>query len=160
MSAPGRPANDYSRRHRHTVQRLRQLADIQASGAALLRQLATLLESARASRSGSARRLEQQATDAALKAEALARKATEAANHIESELWIEPPARPRVYLTRREREVAGLIAQGLSNRQIAQQLGVAQRTAESHVEHIFQKLGATSRTQVAVWHLRHPDSNG
>ena len=54
-------------------------------------------------------------------------------------------------LTRREREVAALIAQGLSNREIAARLVVAQRTAEGHVENILSKLGFTSRTQVAGW---------
>jgi predicted ATPase/DNA-binding CsgD family transcriptional regulator len=54
-------------------------------------------------------------------------------------------------LTRREREVAALIAQGLTNREIAARLVVAQRTAEGHVENILSKLGFTSRTQVAGW---------
>jgi predicted ATPase/DNA-binding CsgD family transcriptional regulator len=54
-------------------------------------------------------------------------------------------------LTKREREVAALIAQGLSNREIAARLVVAQRTAEGHVENILSKLGFTSRTQVAGW---------
>ena len=56
-----------------------------------------------------------------------------------------------VGLTKREREVAALIAQGLSNREIAARLVVAQRTAEGHVENILSKLGFTSRTQVAGW---------
>ena len=54
-------------------------------------------------------------------------------------------------LTSREREVAALIARGLSNRQIAETLVVAQRTATNHVEHILNKLGFHSRTQVAAW---------
>jgi non-specific serine/threonine protein kinase len=54
-------------------------------------------------------------------------------------------------LTRREREVAALIAEGLSNREIAARLVVAQRTAEGHVENILGKLGFTSRSQVAGW---------
>ena len=54
-------------------------------------------------------------------------------------------------LTRREREVVTLIAQGLSNREIAARLVVAQRTAEGHVENILSKLGFTSRAQVAGW---------
>jgi len=56
-----------------------------------------------------------------------------------------------VGLTKREREVAALIAQGLSNREIAARLVVAQRTAEGHVENILSKLGFTSRAQVAGW---------
>lgn len=54
-------------------------------------------------------------------------------------------------LTRREQEVALLVAEGLSNREIAARLVVAQRTAEGHVENILSKLGFTSRAQVAGW---------
>jgi predicted ATPase/DNA-binding CsgD family transcriptional regulator len=54
-------------------------------------------------------------------------------------------------LTSREQEIAGLLAQGLSNKAIAQSLVIAQRTAETHVAHILAKLGLTSRSQVAVW---------
>jgi DNA-binding NarL/FixJ family response regulator len=54
-------------------------------------------------------------------------------------------------LTRREREVAALIAQGKSNREIADSLVVSERTVESHVGNILFKLGFTSRAQVAAW---------
>jgi DNA-binding CsgD family transcriptional regulator/tetratricopeptide (TPR) repeat protein len=54
-------------------------------------------------------------------------------------------------LTRREREVAALVAQGLSNRQIAAAAHISERTVESHVQHILDKLGFTNRTQVAAW---------
>jgi DNA-binding CsgD family transcriptional regulator len=54
-------------------------------------------------------------------------------------------------LTRRERQIAGLVAQGLSNRDIASTLVISQRTAETHVEHILTKLGFTSRAQIAAW---------
>lgn len=54
-------------------------------------------------------------------------------------------------LTRREAEVAALIAEGLSNRQIAERLFIAQRTAEGHVERILAKLGFRSRAKVASW---------
>ncbi|MBY8856895.1 protein kinase [Nocardia sp. CA2R105] len=54
-------------------------------------------------------------------------------------------------LTKRERQVADLVAQGLSNKQIATRLVIAQRTAEGHVEHILTKLEFTSRAQIAVW---------
>jgi non-specific serine/threonine protein kinase len=54
-------------------------------------------------------------------------------------------------LTGREREVAVLIARGLSNRQIAETLVIAERTVTNHVEHIFDKLGFRSRAQVATW---------
>ncbi|MDT5041277.1 MAG: hypothetical protein QOE51_2262 [Actinoplanes sp.] len=62
-----------------------------------------------------------------------------------------PEAAAGTGLTKREREVAALMAQGLSNREIAARLVVAQRTAEGHVENILSKLGFTSRAQVAGW---------
>jgi DNA-binding CsgD family transcriptional regulator len=54
-------------------------------------------------------------------------------------------------LTRREREVAALVAQGLSNRQIAAAAHISERTVESHVQHVLDKLGFTNRTQIAAW---------
>lgn len=63
-------------------------------------------------------------------------------------------------LTRREREVAELVAQGLTNRRIAGKLVVSTRTVESHVEHILAKLGLTSRTQVATWFRDQADASG
>jgi non-specific serine/threonine protein kinase len=54
-------------------------------------------------------------------------------------------------LSAREREVAGLIAQGLNNAQIAAKLFLGIRTVETHVTHILTKLSYTSRTQIAVW---------
>jgi DNA-binding CsgD family transcriptional regulator len=54
-------------------------------------------------------------------------------------------------LTQREREVAALVARGLTNRQIAEALFIAERTADTHVEHILAKLDLSSRTQVATW---------
>ena len=54
-------------------------------------------------------------------------------------------------LTRREREIAGLIARGLTNRQIAAALHISERTAENHVQHILAKLGLHTRTQIAAW---------
>jgi len=54
-------------------------------------------------------------------------------------------------LTTREREVATLIAQGKSNREIAELLVVGNRTVEAHVSGILSKLGFTSRAQIAVW---------
>jgi non-specific serine/threonine protein kinase len=56
-----------------------------------------------------------------------------------------------IRLTRRETEIAALVAEGLTNREIAERLVVAQRTAEGHVAHILSKLGFTSRTQLAAW---------
>jgi predicted ATPase/DNA-binding CsgD family transcriptional regulator len=58
-------------------------------------------------------------------------------------------------LTKREREIAGLLAEGLSNKEIAARLVISQRTAETHVDHILGKLGMTSRAQVASWVAEH-----
>jgi DNA-binding NarL/FixJ family response regulator len=58
-------------------------------------------------------------------------------------------------LTPRERDVVILIAEGGTNRQIAKQLGVTERTARTHVSNILGKLGLASRTQAAMWAVRH-----
>jgi DNA-binding CsgD family transcriptional regulator len=65
-----------------------------------------------------------------------------------------PPVRdPRIQelLSKREREVADLLAMGFTNRAIARQLGVSSATVSSHVSHILSKLGFRSRAQVAAW---------
>lgn len=54
-------------------------------------------------------------------------------------------------LTRRQTEIAELLAQGLSNKEIASRLVISQRTAETHVEHILSRLGFASRVQVGSW---------
>jgi ATP/maltotriose-dependent transcriptional regulator MalT len=54
-------------------------------------------------------------------------------------------------LTERERQVAALIAQGKSNREIADALFVGERTIETHVSNILAKLGFDARTQIAAW---------
>jgi DNA-binding NarL/FixJ family response regulator len=58
-------------------------------------------------------------------------------------------------LTSREREVLALLAEGGSNREIARQLGVAEKTVKTHVSSILAKLGAADRTQAAVIAVRH-----
>ncbi|MER6618016.1 response regulator transcription factor [Streptomyces xantholiticus] len=64
-----------------------------------------------------------------------------------------------IALTRREREVADLVASGLSNKEIAAGLVIAQRTVETHVGRILAKLGLTSRLQLAAWvHQRRTPS--
>lgn len=61
------------------------------------------------------------------------------------------PAEAEAILTRRERQVAELVAQGLTNKEIAARLVIGQRTAEFHVERILTKLGFASRTQLVTW---------
>ncbi|MCB0195959.1 MAG: DUF2791 family P-loop domain-containing protein [Anaerolineae bacterium] len=72
-----------------------------------------------------------------------------------------PPTKPRLLrqaanrelggLTRRERQVAAVVAQGLSNQEIANELVVSVKTVEAHVSRILSKLGFSSRAQVAAW---------
>ena len=54
-------------------------------------------------------------------------------------------------LTRREREIALLVASGLSNRDIATRLFISKRTVDAHVEHIFAKLEISSRVKLTMW---------
>ena len=54
-------------------------------------------------------------------------------------------------LSRRENEVAQLLARGLSNREIAERLYLSERTVDNHVHHILAKLGFDSRVQIATW---------
>ena len=62
-----------------------------------------------------------------------------------------PAPRLPTLLTPREREVATLLAQGLTNRQIAGELVISERTADAHVANILSKLGFRSRAQIATW---------
>ncbi|WP_448611466.1 ATP-binding protein [Geodermatophilus sp. URMC 60] len=61
---------------------------------------------------------------------------------------VPPPSGP---LTRRQQEVADLVAEGLTDREIAARLVISPRTAESHVEQILTRLGFRSRAQIAAW---------
>jgi non-specific serine/threonine protein kinase len=61
------------------------------------------------------------------------------------------PGRATASLSRRERQIAALIARGLTNRQIAAELGIAPRTADTHVSRILHKLGVPARAAVAAW---------
>ena len=58
---------------------------------------------------------------------------------------------PTAVLTKREKQVATLVARGASNRDIADTLVISKRTAETHVENILTKLGFTSRNQIMAW---------
>jgi pimeloyl-ACP methyl ester carboxylesterase/DNA-binding CsgD family transcriptional regulator len=65
-------------------------------------------------------------------------------------LRVETPA-PVPTLTRRQLEVAALVAQGLTNREIGERLGIEERSAEGHLERIRLRLGLRSRAQLAAW---------
>jgi non-specific serine/threonine protein kinase len=66
------------------------------------------------------------------------------------------PDRDRpVALTRRERQVAALVASGRTNRQIGRVLGISEKTAEVHLQHVMSKLDARSRAEVAAWAATH-----
>ncbi len=57
-------------------------------------------------------------------------------------------------LTKRESEVLKQLALGLTNKEIAQSLGISYETVKEHVQHILQKLSVSDRTQAAVWAVR------
>lgn len=59
-----------------------------------------------------------------------------------------------VPLTRRESEVLRQLAHGLTNKEIAQALGISYETVKEHVQHILRKVGVADRTQAAVWAVR------
>ena len=69
--------------------------------------------------------------------------------------FLSEPVSPGPPLTGRELEVAGLVAEGLTNYAIARRLSVAPRTAEAHVENIRRKLQVRSRAQIAAWVTAH-----
>ncbi|TMC03996.1 MAG: tetratricopeptide repeat protein [Chloroflexi bacterium] len=73
-------------------------------------------------------------------------------------LWrggAEPDRPGAAPLTRREWEIARLVADGLGNGEIADQLSISKRTVESHVEHVRSKLGLASRLAIMTWVVRH-----
>jgi predicted ATPase/DNA-binding CsgD family transcriptional regulator len=91
--------------------------------------------------------LQQAIADALAARESLVAKAKSAAK---------PTGREGVgLLTPREREVAALIAQGKTNREIAIIMVITERTADTHVQHILNKLGVGSRAQIAGWAVAH-----
>jgi non-specific serine/threonine protein kinase len=63
----------------------------------------------------------------------------------------------RAPLTSREREIAAMVAAGLSNRDIAEQLVISKRTVDAHVEHIYTKLDISSRVQLTNWLMDYGD---
>jgi DNA-binding CsgD family transcriptional regulator len=62
-------------------------------------------------------------------------------------------------LTKRQKEVAELVSQGLTNRDIAERLGIDERSAEGHLERIRIRLGVRSRAQVAAWWMASKAQN-
>ncbi|MCW2754942.1 MAG: response regulator transcription factor [Marmoricola sp.] len=58
---------------------------------------------------------------------------------------------PGAGLSTREREVLGLVAQGLANKQIARRLGITERTVKVHVGNVFRRIGVADRTSAALW---------
>jgi len=63
-------------------------------------------------------------------------------------------------LTSREHQIAKLVAEGLSNREIAERLVISKRTVDAHIEHIFAKLGVSSRVRLAAWLASGPRDDG
>jgi len=66
-------------------------------------------------------------------------------------------------LSKREREVLGLVAEGLPNKLIARRLEISEKTVKAHLTSVFQRIGVTDRTQAALWAQRHgvrADSDG
>jgi len=67
-----------------------------------------------------------------------------------------PTADDLARLTPREREVLDLIAEGMTNKEIARKLGIGPGTVKAHVEKLIAKLGVADRTQAAVFAARAP----
>jgi DNA-binding NarL/FixJ family response regulator len=61
------------------------------------------------------------------------------------------PGGPDVTLTPRKTEIVRLVAQGLSNKEIARKLVLSQRTVEAHLDQLRRQLGLSNRAQVAAW---------
>jgi DNA-binding CsgD family transcriptional regulator len=87
----------------------------------------------------------------AIAADAGAAVLTAAADRLTGSLTSARPAEPWYPLSEREFEVAQLVAAGLTNRQIGEQLVLAPKTISAHVTHILTKLGAARRAEIAAW---------
>ncbi len=102
----------------------------------------------RRARDGDAARARSLAADCARRATTLGMAPFAARAQQLAERLGQAPVEP---LTPREREVAELVAQGLTNREIATRLYLSERTAQNHVQHILTKLDLSNRSQIAVW---------
>ncbi len=67
---------------------------------------------------------------------------------------------PREGMTSREREILGLIGQGLQSKVIASRLGVSEATVKAHLTRIYRHIGVADRTQAALWAREHPERAG
>ena len=88
---------------------------------------------------------------ARLGSEPLAERADALLRMARGHVAVDEPWRP---LTAREFAVARLVSDGLTNAEIAAELGIAPKTASSHIEHILAKLGASRRAEIAAWASR------
>ncbi len=64
-------------------------------------------------------------------------------------------AGPEVELSERERQVLGLIAAGLANKQIARRLEISEKTVKSHLTSVYRQIGVNTRTEAALWARDH-----
>ncbi|HEV2028912.1 MAG TPA: LuxR C-terminal-related transcriptional regulator [Candidatus Dormibacteraeota bacterium] len=71
-----------------------------------------------------------------------------------------PVETPPVRLSRREHEIAALVVEGLTNREIATRLFISERTVDGHLEHVREKLGVNTRAQIAAWIVRQDAEPG
>jgi predicted ATPase/DNA-binding CsgD family transcriptional regulator len=104
--------------------------------------------------SAAAARLAEAATTLQMRPSAARRRIMEQAIELVVALDHPEVASQLARLTQREREVASLLAEGLTNREIGERLVITERTAEGHVEHLRNKLGYSTREQIAAWYLR------
>jgi DNA-binding NarL/FixJ family response regulator len=72
-----------------------------------------------------------------------------------SEVLAARAGRREAELTGREREVLGLVAEGLPNKLIARRLEISEKTVKAHLTRVFERIGVTDRTQAALWAQRH-----
>ncbi|GAA3346509.1 helix-turn-helix transcriptional regulator [Amorphoplanes nipponensis] len=109
----------------------------------------------RSRRPGEAGRLSELAAGAAEAAGATVLRPATAPASTRTTAAAPPSGGARARLTAREAEVAGLIREGATNREIAAALAISPKTVSAHVEHILTKLGAARRAQIATWAATH-----